>query len=130
MDLGDYLNSLNYTKTSLMEDPETLEANEKGYLPYIVNRLLSNFPDSLFMANEMNQKSFLDKKLQYDYLLFGLRTRKRFSRFQKPEKIEDLDVVIEYFNYSMKKAKEALRILTPENIAYMKLKLQKGGRKR
>lgn len=129
-ELGDYLTTINYTKQSLMEDPETLEENERGYLPYIINRLLSNFPDAIFQANEMNRFPLTDKRLQYDYLLNILRQRKRFSKFLKPENIEDLDVVKEYFCYNTQKAKEALKILTKDNIDYIKSKLFKGGRKK
>jgi hypothetical protein len=127
-DLSDYLNSINFSKQSLMEDLSTLEENEKGYLPYVVNRLLSNFPDSIFPANQMNIHSHLDKRMQYDFLLHTLRSRKRFSKFQKPEEIENLQNVKDYFGYSERKAREALRILTPENLEYIKQKLYVGGR--
>lgn len=112
-----------------MEDPETLEETEKSYLPFIVNRCLSYFTDTIFNANEMNTRSFLDKKLQYDYFVNSLRPRKRFSKWQKVEKSEDLETVKEYFGYSSQKAKDALRILTPLNIEYMKGCLDCGGLK-
>jgi hypothetical protein len=129
-ELGDYLNSINFTKKSLMEDFNTSEENEKAYLPFIINRLLSNFSDSIFHANQMNEYSFLDNKMQYDYFLFELRPRKRFSKFMKPEAIENLEIVKEYFGYNIIKAKEALGILTPEQLEIIKKKMYKGGRKK
>lgn len=111
-----------------MDDPETREENEKGYLPYIVNRLFSNFPDSIFQANSMNNWHQLPKKMQYDYLLHSLKPKKRFSKFLKPEKIEYLDAVKEYYNYSDRKAKEVLRILTEDQLKDIQKKVFKGGK--
>jgi Bacteriophage clamp loader A subunit len=128
-DLGDFLNSINLNKKNLMDDPETLEEVEKAYLPFIVNRLLSMHPDALFAANEMNQRPSLDKRMQYEYLLYILRSRKRFGKFQKPEEIENLNVVKEYFGYSNAKAKDALKYLDTDEIEYMKARLYKGGAK-
>lgn len=129
-ELSDYLNSINQNKKSLMEDLETCEENERAYVPYIINRLMSNFPDAIFHANLMNQYATIDKKMQYDYFLFALRPRKRFSKFMKAEKIEDLEMVKEYFGYNNIKAKNALKILSLEQIEFIKRKMDKGGRGR
>lgn len=127
LQLSDYLSSLNTTKKNLMNDFENLEENEKGYIPYIINRLMSNFPDSIFQANLMNQWNQLPKKLQYDYFLHALKPRKRFSKFLKPDKIEYLDIVKEYFDLNDRKAKEVLRILTEEQLQSIQKKMFKGG---
>lgn len=126
MDLGKYLNSINFEKTNIMEDPVTGEEAEKDYNPFIVNRCLSPFPDSLLHVQEMNLYPQLDKRIQYEYYLAAIRKRKRFSKRQI-DIPENVDVVKEYFGYSNVKAKEALRILTEEQIQYMKQKLDKGG---
>ncbi len=126
--LNDFLKSINYEKTNLLEDPETSDENEKAYLPYIVNRCLSYFPDTLFMVQEMNTVPFLDKKLQYQYLLNIIRPRKRFHKWEKADVGDDIAVVKEYYGYSNSKAKEALKILTSEQLEYLKIRLNKGGK--
>lgn len=88
MNLTEYLNSINYSKKNLMVDGDS----EKSYAPYVVNRCLSYFPDTLLHANEMNRLNFLDKKVQYDYYLRSIRSRKRFSKWLKREE-SDLSLI-------------------------------------
>ena len=85
--------------------------------------------DTLAFANEMNLYSGLDKKLQYDFLINIVRPRKRFSPWGKKQKIDDLDLVKQYYGYSNEKAKQALRILSPQQLDYIRTKLNKGGKK-
>jgi hypothetical protein len=102
--------------------------DEKDYNPYIVNRALSYHLDCVPYANQINQVHFVDKKLQYHYLLNSIRQMKRkFQPWQKSEEDKNLACVKEYFGYSNSKAKEALRILSDEQIAYIKTKTDKGG---
>jgi hypothetical protein len=100
---------------------------EKAYAPYVVNRCLSYFPDTLLHANEMNRLNFLDKRVQYDYYLRSIRARKRFSKWLKKEESSDIDLIKQYYGYSDKRAREALRILTPEQIKSIKKELDTGG---
>ena len=109
MNLSEFLNSINYSKKNIMVDSQS----EKAYTPYVVNRCLSYFPDTLLHANEMNRFNFLDKRVQYDYYLQTIRARKRFSKWLKKEESSDIELVKEYFGYSDKRAREALRVLTP-----------------
>ena len=122
----DYLNSINLTKTDIMED----DIAEKAYYSFIINRGLSYFNDTVLMANEMNLYSHLDKKLQYHFLINIVRKRKRFSKWAKPETESDIEAVKEYYGYSNEKAKEALTLLSPENISIIKKKVSKGGRRK
>jgi hypothetical protein len=104
------------------------EHDEKDYNPYIVNRALSYHLDCVPYVNQINQVHFVDKKLQYHYLLNSIRQMKRkFKAWQKSEEDKNLACVKEYFGYSNSKAKEALRILSDEQIAYIKTKTDKGG---
>jgi len=80
-------------------------------------------------ANEMNQRSSLDKRLQYDYFLAALRPRNRFAKWLKPEVIENLELVKEYYCFSNSKAKEALKILSDQQLEVIKARLSKGGQK-
>jgi len=123
-ELKDWLNSINYTKKDVMID----EYEEKKYPAYIVNKCLAPFPDTVFYVNEMNRLHGLDNRLQYDFLLNSLRKRKRFAKWMKSSKIKDLDVVKEYYGYSNEKAKQALKVLTEEQIKIIKIKLTKGGK--
>jgi len=125
-ELKDYLNSINYTKDSLMDTED--EQWEKKYPPFIVNKCLAPFQDTIMLVNEINQLHHLDKKLQYDFLLNSLRTRKRFAPWVKATKLENLEYVKEFYGYNNEKAKVALDILTDEQISAIKQKMNKGGR--
>ena len=121
----EYVTAINYTKTNMIVDEET----EKDYLPYMSNRSLSYFQDTVAVANAMNQYHILDKKLQFDFLINIVRKRKRFSKWIKPEVVTDLEVVKEYYGYSNEKAKQALSVLSAEDITELKKRTYKGGRK-
>ena len=126
MDLKDWLNSINYTKKNLIdEDPSV----EKEYPPYIVNRCMSGHLDAIMFANEMNMYSFLPKKMQYDFFINILRTKKRFSPWLRKDKIKDLDYVKRYYGYSNEKAQQSLKILTTEQLNFIKSKFETGGTK-
>ena len=125
-ELKDYLNAINYTKEPLLDTED--EQWEKKYPPFIINKCVAPFPDSLMLVNEVNQLHFLDKKLQFDFLINSLRARKRFTPWLKAKKLENLECVKEYYGYSNEKAKAALDILNDEQISTIKTKINKGGR--
>tara|TARA_Y100000022_G_scaffold129294_1_gene111991 strand:- start:942 stop:1307 length:366 start_codon:yes stop_codon:yes gene_type:complete len=120
MELKDWLNSINHTKEDLSEDMSS-------YPPFIINKCLSGHLDCVLFANEMNRYSHLDKDMQYSFYINTLRKRKRFSPWLRKDKIEDLDVVKQYYGYSNEKAQQALKILSREQIDYIKQKLEIGG---
>ena len=126
MKLTEYLNALNYSKEDLFDTED--HTVEKEYTPFIVNRCLSYFPDSILYTNQMNYYCSLDKRMQFDYLRLSMRKRKRFSKWLKKESIEDLELIKEYYDYSDTKAKEALEILTPDDLDDIRQKLYKGGK--
>ena len=101
---------------------------EKKYPPFIVNKCLAPFPDTVMLVNEMNKHHQLDKKLQFDFLLNSLRTRKRYTPWLKASKQKNLEYVKEYYGYNNEKAKSALKILNDEQIKTIKDSLNKGGR--
>lgn len=125
-ELKDWLNSINQSKLNMME--EDIDS-EKQYLPYIINRCMSGFIDTIMYSNEMNLNPHLDKKLQYDFYLNSIRTKKRFSPWMRKEEIKDLEVVKSYYGYSNEKAKQALSILNKEQLEQIKSKLDIGGKK-
>lgn len=123
-ELNDWLKSINQSKVNIMDDDLS---SKKDYTPYIINRCLSGTIDTLMYANEMNKNHSLDKKLQYDFFINTVRTRKRYSPWIKQEKIKELEVVKSYYGYSNEKAKQALRILSKEQINFIKTKIETGG---
>ncbi len=125
-ELKDYLNAINHTKEKLMDTED--EEWEKKYPPFIVNKCLSGFQDSLMLVNEINLYPNLDKKLQFDFLLNSIRPRKRFTPWLKANKIENLEYVKEFYGYNNEKAKVALDILDDEQVSAIKTRLNKGGR--
>ena len=125
-ELKDYLNAINHTKETLMDTED--EQWEKKYPPFIVNKCLAPFQDTIMLVNEINQLHHLDKKLQYDFLLNSLRTRKRYTPWVKAMKLENLEYVKEFYGYNNEKAKVALDILDDEQISAIKQKMRKGGR--
>jgi len=123
-ELKDWLNSINFTKEDLtVDDPDTV----KDYPAYIVNRCLSGHLDTVLYANEMNLHPNLDKDMQYQFFLNSLRKRKRFSPWLRKDKVENLNIIKRYYGYSNEKALQALRLLTNEQLDYIKKRLETGG---
>ena len=125
-ELKDYLNAINHTKERLLDSED--EQWEKKYAPFIVNKCVAPFPDTLMLVNEINQLHHLDKKLQFDFLLNSLRTRKRYTPWMKAKKLKNLEYVKEFYGYNNEKAKIALDILNDEQISAIKQKMIKGGK--
>ena len=124
-ELKDWLNSINHTKDNLISGDSTAI---KSYPPYIINRCLSSHIDAILFANEMNKNHHLDKDLQYSFYLNSLRKKKRFSPWLRKDKVTDLDIVKQYYNYSNDKAMQALKILSREQLDFIKKRLETGGR--
>ena len=125
-ELKDWLNSINFTKQDLREeDPDSI----KDYAPYIINRCLSGHLDCIMFANEMNKYSFLDKDMQYSFYLNTLRKKKRFSPWLRKDKVTDLQCVKQYYGYSNEKASQALKILSKQQLEFIKQRLETGGSK-
>ena len=122
MELSDWLNSVNFTKEDLSE-------NISSYPPFIINRCLSGHIDCVMYANEMNMHHQLDKDMQYYFYLNTLRKRKRFSPWLRKDKVKDLECVKQYYGYSNEKASQALKILTKEQLIFIKKRLDIGGKK-
>ena len=98
------------------------------YSPFIVNKCLAPFPDTIQLVNEINQLHHLDKKLQFDFLINSLRPRNRYQPWMKAKKLKNLEYVKEFYGYNNQKAKVALELLDEKQISAIKEKLNKGGR--
>ena len=104
------------------------EVWEKKYSPFIINKCLAPFPDTIHLVNEMNLHNHLDSKLQFDFFLNTVRTRKRYTPWMKASKTKNLEYVKEYYGYNNEKARSALKLLSDEQIKTIKNSLDKGGR--
>jgi len=122
----DYINSINHTKKNLMVDTENDKLAESSYVPFITNRSLSYFTDTLFYSNEINQYHHVDNKLQYDYLINSVRPKKRYAKWVKATDSNDLENVKLYFGYSTNKALQALKVLSLKQLGIITNKVTRG----
>jgi len=120
----DYVNSILQSKEELIVDKET----EKEYNPFLTNRALSYHKDCILFANEMNMRSFADKKMQFDFLINTVRSKKRpFAKWVKSEKSDDLECIKQVYNFSDTKAREVLRLLSKDQLQQLKEMTDIGG---
>jgi hypothetical protein len=122
----EYIASITHKKEDIMVDDDA----EKGYSPFMVNRGLSNFQDTVLFTNEMNRAGHLDHRLQYDFLRTAVRPRKRFSKWFKKTVPSKIEVIKEYYGYSNVKAESVADLISDEDIKEMKNYLSQGGKKR
>jgi methyltransferase-like protein len=125
----DYVNAINAGK-NIMTGTDNDELAEKGYNPFLTNRQFSYFQDTVLIANEMNANGHLDSKLQFSFLINIIRPKKRFARWAKTEHHDDLECVVQYYNYSYEKAKQVMDILSSDDLEKIKRRLEKGGLKK
>lgn len=121
MSVFDYINGINNKNYNY--DPE----NAKDYNVYIINKAFSLSPDTVTFAAEADRLQLRGKE-HYDFLYFLVSKKKRYNEWPKIEKIEDIDLISEYYNISILKAKEYLNILTEDDLVQLRLKMDKGGK--
>ncbi len=124
----DYINAINTTKKNLMVGTENDRLAEKGYDPFLTNRALSYHNDTIGVANEMNTRHYLDKKPQFEFFINTVRPKKRFAKWVKKQKDSDVAVIKEYYGYNDIKARQALTILTDDQLTDIRIRIDKGGR--
>lgn len=121
--LFDIIKTINEKKENLF-DKELLN---KEYIPFIINKNFSYFSDSIMHCNELNKRSHIPKKYQYEYYLKSIRPRKRFSKWFKKHDDSNIDAVMKYYNISYKIASEYIKLLNKEQIKQIKQELHEGG---
>ena len=126
MSFFDYLNAINTTKKDLMkEDPLSV----KDYVPFMINRGLSYFPDTIMYANEMNKYSSIPKDWQFAFYMHSIKPKKRFSKWHKKDQnSDDLNLIMKVYGYSAQKAAEALEILTDAQLSSLRESYSTGGK--
>lgn len=121
----DFVNSISFNKKDLLKEGEHSSGD---YVPFIVNKALSNFPDTVLYANEMNVRHTLDTDQQYHYLLHTIRPAKRWAgKWAKTVTNEDLEAIKLYYDLNNQKAQIALSILSKEQIDTIRKRVQHGG---
>lgn len=121
----DFLNSINDTKAQIMS-----EEDERYYAAFVVNKSLSYFRETVLIANEMNCKAHLDNKLQFDFLRLVVPKKKRFSKWDKSEVTDDLQLLIDVYGYDLDKAKSVIDMFPAEELAKLRQRMYRGGKRR
>ena len=119
----DFVNAINFNKKNMIHDSESPEAAEASYTPFLVNKSLSYFPDTILFANEMNTRGHIDNKLQFEYLLNNIRPKKRFSKWHKKEQNDDLLLIQEYYHCNVRKAEQILKTLKSDELNEIKRRI-------
>ena len=122
----DYINDITYNKKGIMVD----DIAEKDYNAFIINRGLSMYQDTILFANEMNKYHHLDARLQYDFFINIIKKRKRWTKWIKPQDIDNLELIKEYYGYSNEKAKSVLPLFSNEELEILKQRIYKGGKRK
>ena len=123
----DYAKAINESKDQLMDSPD--EMWEKKYTPFIVNKAVYPFPDTVLLVNEMNQCHYLDNRLQFDFLLNSIRPKKRYSKWLKRENNEVLELIKDYYKCSYAKARDYATLLNDSQLDILRKHSDKGGLK-
>jgi hypothetical protein len=121
----DFLNAINENKKDLFQDPQA----EKDYTPFMINRGLSFFPDTILYANEMNKSVQIPTKWQFEFLKNSIPKKKRFSKWHKKDaQSEQVRLVMKHYKYSERRAFEVLNILSPKQLIELQEAYERGGR--
>lgn len=113
----------------LNEKKGELNVEEVGYEPYVINRVFSNTIDTVLFANELNRYWMVPKQQQFDFYYHGLPKKKRYGKWHKNQDDKaSLELISEYFGYSLRKSKDALSLLRP-HLDEIAQELEKGGRR-
>lgn len=116
----DYVNDITYGKKDIIRNGENPQLAEALYQPFIVNRALSYFPDTIMYADQINQCAELDHLMQYDYLINTIRPKKRFSKWAKKQDNSDVELVQKYYKVNRRVAVDYLKVLTKQHLDEIK----------
>ena len=123
----DFMNAVSFSKEDIIGNSDNPDMTEKEYIPYMVNRGFANFEDTILHANELNQRAHLFNRAQFDYYRAALRKRKRFSKWPKADKNNNLDAIQQVYSCNRTVAKLYLKALSAEDLKTIHSKLETGG---
>lgn len=118
------INSISDKKEYLMRDA----VDKKEYNPWMVNRGLSNFMDTVMFANEINKYYSLEKDMQYDFLFYGVPKGKRFSKWAKQSIDADVKLIMKAYDVNRTRAQEYLKLISPEQLQDIHAAMNPGGK--
>lgn len=121
----EYVKSINDSKVHVMDT----EHMENSYNAFIVNRSMSYFHDTVLLANEMNRLHHTDSRLQYDFLFYAVRKRKRFSKWLKRDEDSSIDVIMRNYKYSYEKARSVLGLFSDSQLNELKERMNTSGKR-
>lgn len=115
-------------KADTSTHPNDPSSPDKSYIPFIVNRGLSYFSDTILFANEMNRNHHLPNRMQYDFLKNAVSPRKRFSKWAKKKSLEqDVDLIQRKYNYSRSKAESVYPLFSEDQLIKLRKHMDVGG---
>lgn len=94
----------------------------KAYSPFAINRALAQSIDTIMFAAEANKRPNMSKEVHYAFLMSSVRKKKRYSKWAKKleeENKEVIEMISSYYQFSIEKARNALKCLTAEQIEQM-----------
>lgn len=105
------------------------------YSQWRTNIILSNYTDLVRVANIMSENYHVTDQMHYDFLYGYIRKFNRKGgkketdkeKKDRKQKEELLNLISEYYKYNTVRSKEALRLLTADQIEFIKKKKEKGG---
>lgn len=127
MKLWDFVNDINGKQANILEDCANPDLAKKVYVPFIINKQMSYFPDTILYAQQMNLHHHAPNDAQYFYYLNSIRPRKRFCKWSKRQESEDIDLVRRHYGYDINKAEQALSLLSPDDLQNLREKYDTGG---
>lgn len=115
--LFDYINNISVGKTRLADEDEAFQSN---YNPFMVGRGLSLYIDCVFWANALNEyHGDITKKMHYDFLFHALKKTKRYSKWHKESKQDQVEAVAEYYMINHTRAEEILSFMSNEELDHI-----------
>lgn len=120
-------------ENNLISGKKPIELDSE-YNQWRTNSVLSNHKDLIFYINEMNINYNITNKMHYAYLFSVIRKQKRWvepetkkEKTAREKKEALITSISEYYKYNVVRAKETLKVLTPEQIEIIIKGKEKGG---
>lgn len=123
----DFADAASYSKVDLIRESTQPEHTAKLYAPFMVNRAFALHEDSILHANEMNIRAGIPGQAQFDYYRAVLRKRKRFAKWPKAHKDEDLKLIQRRYSCNVNTAKQIRTVFDNEQMAELRSYYETGG---